>query len=254
MISSRLKGGLGNQMFQISAAYALSLRNNDVTGFDFNQCQTGLQGNPSTHYSNTIFSKINNIVNPQFDTVYRENGFSYLEIPYSKNLQLDGYFQSEKYFLDFKDEIIDLFYINDKHKQLILETLPKNDSLTSVHIRRGDYLQFPEVYPSFNLDYYKKAMSLIQNTTFVFISDDINWVQENFNGDNIIYSPFKDEIFDLTLMTLCNNNIIANSTFSWWGAYLNKNKNKKVIGPIKWFSDNSGINQSDIIPTDWIRI
>ena len=256
MISSKLTGGLGNQMFQIAAAHALAILNNDQSCFDFDSCYTPLQGKPSNHYIYTIFKKINKKCDKLLNKQYYENDFSYSEIPYESNLILNGYFQSEKYFIDVKEEIINLFNISDYDKDIVNEVLSLNEikSKTSVHIRRGDYLKFPEIHKTCDVDYYKKAMSMFEDTTFIFISDDIPWVKNNFVGDNIIYSPFNDDIIDLTLMSMCDNNIIANSTFSWWGAYLNQNKNKKIIAPNKWFSENSKINESDIIPNDWVKI
>jgi hypothetical protein len=97
-------------------------------------------------------------------------------------------------------------------------------------------------------------MELIGDSIFVFISDDINWVKEHFKGDNIVYSPFKTDIDDLILMSKCDNNIIANSSFSWWGAYLNKNEDKKVVAPIEWFGVNGPKDIQDIIPKNWIKI
>jgi hypothetical protein len=91
----------------------------------------------------------------------------------------------------------------------------------------------------------------IGDFTPIFISDDKEWCKENFNG---IVSPFDDEIDDLILMMNCDNNIIANSSFSWWGAYLNQNPNKVVIGPKKWFGPYGPQDQDDIIPPNWIKI
>jgi hypothetical protein len=96
-------------------------------------------------------------------------------------------------------------------------------------------------------------MDEFKNSSFIFISDDMEWVKNNFKGDNIFYSPLKDAILDLTLMTVCNNIIIANSTFSWWGAYLNK-KNKKVISPKIWFGHRGPKDYFDIVPNNWIKI
>jgi len=249
-------GGLGNQMFQIAAAHALAVLNNDQSCFDFDSCYTPLQGNPSNHYTNTIFKKINKKCNELLNKQYYEKSFSYSEIPYENNLTLNGYFQSEKYFIDVKEDIIKLFNISDYEKDIVNEVLSLNEIKikTSVHIRRGDYLKFSEIHKTCSIEYYEKAMSMFSGTTFILISDDINWVKQNFVGENIIYSPFNDEIMDLTLMTMCDNNIIANSTFSWWGAYLNKNENKKIIAPKKWFSDMSTNDESDIIPNEWIKI
>lgn len=256
MITSKLMGGLGNQMFQISAAHALAISNNDESCFDFDSCYTPLQGNPSNHYADTIFKKINKKCDGSFNQQYNEPTFSYSQIPYSENLILNGYFQSEKYFINNKKEIVELFNISDYEKDIVNKVLGLNKikSKTSIHVRRGDYLKFSDVYKICDLEYYNKSMTMFEDTTFIFISDDISWVKDNFSGGNIIYSPFKDEMMDLTLMTMCDNNIIANSSFSWWGAYLNKNKNKKIVAPKKWFSENSKNDESDIIPNDWIKL
>ncbi len=112
MISCKLQGGLGNQLFEIAATYALALRNNDTCGFDFNNCYTPLQGHPSINYKDTILSKVNNINNYNFRHYYNELNFAYEELPYTEDLFLNGYFQSEKYFDDYKQEIIDLFEIS----------------------------------------------------------------------------------------------------------------------------------------------
>jgi hypothetical protein len=246
MISSKLQGGLGNQMFQIAAAHALSLRNDDIAYFDLSTCYTPLQGKESLNYSNNIFSKINNNKNLKFENVYIEPKFSYDEIPFKDNLLLNGFFQSEKYFLDYKQEIIDLFVLPiDKIVK------PIND-LTSVHIRRGDYLKLQDYHTILPIEYYNKAMTKIKGN-FIFFSDDMDWVKKNFKGDNIYYSDNDDELLDLALMSICDNNIIANSSFSWWGAYLNKNA-KMVIAPKTWFGPNGPKDTENILPKDWLSI
>jgi hypothetical protein len=95
---------------------------------------------------------------------------------------------------------------------------------------------------------------MMGDVDFIFVSDDMNWVKENFKGNNIFYSDNSEEILDLTLMSICDNNIIANSSFSWWGAFLNENPNKKVIAPSKWFGPEGPSDTQDIYPTEWITI
>lgn len=247
MISCRLQGGLGNQMFQISAAYALALRNNDAACFNLSVCNTPMQGNKSITYVNSIFSKICDSKNLNFEILYNEPNFSFNEIKYSPNMLLNGFFQSEKYFYDFKEEIKNLFNLpTDIVKKPI-------DKLTSIHVRRGDYLKLQDYHLVLPKEYYLEAMDKIKGN-FIFFSDDIEWVKENFKGDNIFYSETGDELMDLTLMSLCDNNIIANSSFSWWGAYLNKNKNKKVIAPKNWFGPNGPTDINDIYPETWEKI
>ena len=254
MISCSLQGGLGNQLFQIAAAHALALRNKDISGFDLDSCYTPLQGKPSNLYKENILKHVNDIKKYNFKHIYNEPKFSFQEIPYATDLILTGYYQSENYFVDYKNEIIEMFS-SELNNEFITEYL-NNFSLpvTSVHVRRGDYIKNPNYHKPCSIEYYKKAMELIGESIFIFISDDIDWVKENFKGDNIIYSQFKTDIGDLTLMSKCDNNIIANSSFSWWGTYLNPNQNKTVIAPKNWFGPLGPKDTQDIIPNNWLSV
>ncbi len=249
-------GGLGNQMFQIAATYALALRNGDECGFDLHNCYTPLQGSASDRYKSNILSNVRNIVNIKSEFYYNEPNFAYNEIPYSKDLLINGYFQSEKYFSDFKAEILKLFKISDTKmvEDYLIGFRKMGVPITAVHIRRGDYIKNPDFHPVCEIEYYQKAMETLKETHFIFISDDMKWVTENFNGPNIWYSNFTDEINDFTLMALCDNNIIANSSFSWWAAYLNKNENKRIIAPSKWFGPKGPQDTQDLLPESWIKI
>lgn len=264
MITCHLKGGLGNQMFQIAATEALALRNNDKAGYDLYTCKTSLQGKPSTYYKDSLFKKLNKI-NPYFDKFhfsYQELEFKYTEIPYQPNLVLNGYFQSEKYFADCKDHILNLFDLGQISEELsspvtnLITALRFNNlTLTSLHVRRGDYLKFPGAHPTCPVEYYTEAMNMFQdNNIFIVISDDIEWCKENIKGTNIMYSTNKNDIQDLLLMSLCDNNIIANSSFSWWGAWLNQTPDKKVVAPGKWFGNDLNHDTKDIYCKDWIII
>jgi hypothetical protein len=258
MISCNLQGGLGNQMFQIAATYALAKRNNDTCGFDFERCYTPLQGYKSTKYEKTLFKKINNIKGFNPYIIYNEPKFNYLEIPYHKDLLLNGYFQSELYFKDYQDEIINLFSFDEK----IIEELKKyissinidNLPTTIIHIRRGDYLLNTNYHPLCSKEYFQKAIDILGDCCYIFISDDIKWVKENFSNKNFFYYDSKDEIYDLTLMTIVDNIIISNSSFSWWGAWLNKTPTKKIIAPIIWFGANGPKESNDIIPKNWMSL
>jgi hypothetical protein len=258
MISCSLQGGLGNQMFQIAATVALSLRNKSDYGINLDICYTPNQGNLANKYYDTIFKNINKSNNYVFTNFYHEPKFSYTEIPYQDDLLIRGYFQSEKYFEDYTTEIKNLFHISEENKFIIDEYFNKNNlndkPITSVHIRRGDYLLFSDVHLVCTLEYYKKAIKSIGDSYFVFISDDINWVKENFKSDNYFIPEFNDELLDLTLMTMCDNNIISNSSFSWWGSYLNDYTDKKIIAPNKWFSNNGPIDTQDVIPNTWVKL
>jgi hypothetical protein len=248
MISCHLQGGLGNQMFQIAATVSLAIDNSDQACFNFSNCETRLQGKPSYFYENNIFKKICNNKNISFLSYYSEPKFSFTEIIYTSNMQLFGYFQSEKYFINNKKTIKNLF-------DLEIEKVSKpSNNVTSVHIRRGDYIRLDQYHRVLGIEYYKKAIETIGTGDFLFFSDDMSWVKENFIGNNFYYSHYNDDLLDLSLMSICDNHIIANSSFSWWGAYLNKNENKKVIAPSDWFGPIGPKDTQDLLPENWIKI
>ena len=260
MISCKFKGGLGNQMFQMSATCALALRNNDTYSFDLNnwvEWQPLTQRFEASKYKETIYKKILTVEKVKEFNLYIEPYYSYNPIPYSPNIVLSGTFQSEKYFYDYSEQVKELFDLTYNLEKInnILSTIPK--PITSIHIRRGDYLRFTNYLNQLDFDYYRRAMSLSKTESFLVFSDDINWCKNNFKGKNIFFFDEQDELLNLIAMSLCDNNIIANSTFSWWGAYLNKNKYKTVIAPSIWLSPNiSSMNRSDkdVVPESWIKI
>ena len=257
MITCKLQGGISNQMFQIAATHALALRNNDLSGFDFNQCDTPNQGFTSHKYKNSILSRVDKIsvTDYTFRYIYNELKFSYDEIPYVPELILNGYFQSEKYFVDYKKEILDLFRFDETTENKVGKYLQDNftdKKVTSIHVRRGDYLSKPNFHPTLPMSYYNEAMRIIGESEFIIMSDDMEWVKENFKGENIHYSPFYEEMEDMCLMMLCSNNIIANSSFSWWGAYLGKAD--VVLAPNLWFGPDGPKDTQDVIPNNWIKI
>jgi hypothetical protein len=247
MVTCELMGGLGNQLFQIATTTALALRNNDTACFDIDGHRIGLQGRNASEYLTNVYSKILN-KKIESSNVFNENGFDYREIEYKENLKIVGYFQSEKYFSDYKKEINELFQPNEDIKTYILQKygniLDKNTC--SIHIRHGDYLMFPNHHPPCSINYYNKAMEYFDNTLFLIFSDDINWCKTIFKGDNFIFIENELDYIDLYIMSMCKNNIMANSSFSWWGSWLNNNENKKIIVPSKWF----GIAYSDMKTDD----
>jgi hypothetical protein len=259
MISCNLQGGLGNQLFQIAATHALALKNGYESAFNLRNCYTPAQGNAANNYKNTIFSKLNLFESHEFKNRYIEPSFSYHELPNVDDLLLTGYFQSERYFKEYENEIKELFTIPLEIYNIIRRFLIKKNYniekiITSVHIRRGDYLNLSEYHRLCALDYYHKAMEIIKSDYYVFVSDDIEWVKENFSGPNFIFSEFNDELLDFTLLSSCHNNIIANSSFSWWAAWLNQDPKKIVIAPNEWFGPLGPKDTQDIIPKNWITI
>ena len=271
IITAQLMGGIGNQMFQIAAAKGLTMKLKELypedyksvkCTFDFNKCGESGQGNVPNTYKNDFFKNIPNQNIGNLKHKYKENGFSYSEIAptkkWSEGLEIFGYFQSSKYFHDFKNEISKLFHFSKERVDRVCDfvnNIGNDNNITSVHVRRGDYLNNPGYHPTCSVDYYKKSMDIIgdNNTKFIFVSDDIEWCKDNFKAKNIYYSPFKNEIDDLCLLVQSNNHIIANSSFSWWGAYLCPHNNK-VIAPRIWFGPKGPKDVKDIYETNWIVI
>jgi hypothetical protein len=258
IISTRLMGGLGNMMFQIATAHSVAIRDNKEMICDIRDMQ--IPHKPYTIYTNNILRNVkfsNDLINLNH---MGEGGFHYTPIPkIDGNVKLVGHFQSEKYFTNYKTEILKLFEIDDTTKNYLLEKYGViiNQDTCSIHIRRGDYLGLPTHHPTQSIDYYKNAIQIVgEKKHFLVFSDDIEWCKENFNFlNNKTFISDNKDYEDLYLMSLCKNNIIANSTFSWWGAWLNNNENKKVIIPSKWFGVyNSHLNTNDLYCDKWIKL
>ena len=256
MISTFLQGGLGNYMFQISVAYSLSL--------DFNfECSFISDNAIKVHknineYKKNIFKNVSFIDHHNFLNIYNEPFFGYNKINIVDNTLLVGYFQSEKYILHNRDEIIKLFqpsendlkYIEKKYGDIL-----KNNNC-SIHVRRGDYIKVQNHHPLCEKTYYEESIKNFNNdTTYIIFSDDINWCKENLHIKNSYYVENENDYIEMYLMSMCDNNIIANSSFSWWGAWLNQKSNKKVIAPKKWFGPAKGnIITKDIYAEKWLVI
>lgn len=258
MITCNLKGGLGNQMFQIATTFSLSETNKTKCVFDFDKCYTPLQGFTSNKYRNTIFKNFteDKLFSPTY--IYRETKFSFSEIPFIDNMCLDGYFQSEKYFKKYKNDLVDLFefekhHIN--HINLYISSLRKNfNSVNAIHVRRGDYLKFPDFHNTCTKEYYFEAIKTIGNGCFVFVSDDMEWVRKEFSQPNFFFFDNTDELLDLCLLSQVDNLIISNSSFSWWGAYLNQKEEKTVVAPKKWFGEKGPKDTENLLPKEWKTI
>jgi len=253
MISCNLQGGLGNQLFQIAAAKSLSIDAADDFSIEPERCYTPNQGHKSERYSKNIFKKINK--SKDIPTViFQEESFQFSPIPKIKNITLNGYFQSEKYFLNNKREIVDLFYPTDE--ELAGVSIWKKERgiekpSVSVHVRRGDYLKVSDYHAITPISYFDKSTSTFSDVDFIVFSDDIKWAKENLKIKNCHFSDSGDEISDFYLMLSCSHNIISNSSFSWWAAYLNKNEDKRVVAPSRWFTEKANLDTSDLIPESW---
>jgi len=258
IVSTKLMGGLGNMLFQIATAYSVSLRDSKEMICDITDIQSPHK--PHTIYTDNIFRNVkflDNLVNLKH---IGEGGFHYTPIPKIEgNIKLIGHFQSEKYFINYRNKLLELFEIDDKTKNYLFEKYGDilNQNTCSIHVRRGDYLGLPNHHPIQSIEYYQQAINFIEKDIhYVIFSDDIEWCEKNFNCliNKTLISGNQD-YEDLYLMSMCNNNIIANSTFSWWGAWLNKNENKQVITPLNWFGvSNSHLNTNDVYCDKWKKI
>lgn len=195
-----------------------------------------------------------------------ESGIQYQKefLNYPKNTYLDGFWQSERYFKPIEALLLKEFTPKESlntDNQNWLNQINASESV-SIHLRRGDYISnknAQQYHGNLGLDYYKNALNLIKEThdkfeVFVF-SDDLDWCKENLKIDLPTYfvdtNQKQNFHFDMFLMSHCKHNIIANSSFSWWAAWLNQNQGKKVIAPANWFADKS-LNTKDLIPSSWI--
>jgi hypothetical protein len=293
MLIVKLQGGLGNQMFQYAFASILAKKNNTIVSIDksFLELEEKKIGFTPRKFELAIFnnyyamasasdvnffhhlSKRNGIkrkLGLHYPKIYRETSFEFQEnkLLIKQPVYLDGYFQSYKYFVGYEDFIKTIFaFPFDKLDQINKELLItiKSTNAISIHIRRGDYVSdkiTAEYHGICSIEYYLEAISLLasinKDFTIVFFSDDSAWVKEQF--EDLSYSKIfvdhnKDDNSwkDMLLMSSCAHNIIANSSFSWWAAWLNENPEKTVIAPKEWFKTKD-LDTITLLPEEWIRL
>jgi len=290
MIVVRLFGGLGNQMFQYAMARSLADRYDvplklDVSGFvnytlrqyelgDFNIRAGIADGNDldvfrlSANQLSFWTCMKNHIPLLAPRRVFREFSFLYDERVHTINppVYLDGYWQSERYFAHNSEALRRDFTLRDPLDTDNMELLKKIETTNalSLHVRRGDYMSDQgtnEVHGVCPREYYQTAVEHIAGRVkyphiFVF-SDDSEWAEDNLNlGYPVTFVNVNSKgrgVFDMTLMRNCQHHIIANSSFSWWGAWLNPSVNKIVVAPQAWFNKASH-DTSDLIPLAWVRL
>jgi len=287
-------GGIGNQLFQVACTISLAFTKNVSYAFPdwignyiFENSFNRLNNFKTDYLFNfqRFFGKeqIKKYFKP--NRIFRQKGFYYKNLKHlPNNVDLMGYFQSEKYFKRYENNIRQVFTLNNDCQKFINKlfneyTKGYNKSV-AVHVRRGDYLSMPTLYPFCGQKYYQTAMGLFKDKNIIFLifSDDMGWCRKNIIGENICYvetnnlitpihSLFKQGVVnkcietnqwvDLFLMSKTDHNIIANSSFSWWGAWLNDNPEKRVIAPEVWFGDEfkkHDVFQDDIYLYNWLVI
>jgi hypothetical protein len=252
-------GKLGNQLFQIAATIGIARRSG---------CSFIFPWWPYARHFEFPIPQVRLIRQFQRRT---QRTFAYEEITIGRTTELRGYFQSERYFAHCADEV--RHYFTPHHALAHLLERQFGDLLVaktcSIHVRRTDYIgdsARPELAAG---DYYERAMSQFDSdTTFVVFSDDIEWCKKRFRRPSVVFVEALSAVEDLFLMARCKGHIIANSTFSWWGAWLDPNPDKKVIAPSRWFAEtpadpaipyrpsrlNGFHDTSDLIPPTWVKI
>ena len=254
LISCDLMGGLGNQLFQSAHALAQGWKyNRDVVFLP--KSYTPGQGRDAGNYVDNVFRNLT-FVNTldYFDTV-RETSFGYNKVtPTIGNTKFYGYFQSTKNWYGYEDKIRDTFQPTEEFVESMKSKYPQlNENNTlSLHVRRSEYLQYPHIHPTITKEYIEEALEIIGDYSTVFVfSDDHNWVKENLNFPSVVFVNENSDYDELWLMSLCKNHIISNSTFSWWGVFLNKNLNKKIVAPSVWFGPSGPKDYQDIYESYW---
>ena len=285
IVTCSLMGGLGNQLFQLFTTIAYSIENNSTFIFPYStELKIGITR--PTYWDSFLsgiksFTTFNNkVITNEMISKYpqhREIGFHYLKIPpYVDSdvpkLMLTGYYQSYKYFEKFQTQIYEIIHLEQQKAEIKNEysTFFQNDINVSMHFRLGDYVGKEKYHPVMNVDYYENAINYLitkintNQFTILYLCQDIDnqTVELMITGLRIVFPTINfvkvhDSIDDwkqMLIMSNCNHNIIANSTFSWWGAYFNTN-NPVVCYPTKWFGPAFGhYNINDLFPNKWYKI
>tara|TARA_Y100000593_G_scaffold4019_1_gene7991 strand:- start:151108 stop:151881 length:774 start_codon:yes stop_codon:yes gene_type:complete len=257
MITSILQGGLGNQLFQISAAISLAKKHSDEAVFSMETHYLPQQGRKVNNYADNVLRNIKFSPDLSIRHLYQEPYFHYRKIEYKPDMCLRGYFQSEKYFKEHEDYIRNIFSPDERSLDIIdskYSTLLEK-SPVAIHVRRGDYLQESAWNHICSLEYFRESMTHFEkDTTFLIVSDDIEWCKKSFDEKNIVFIENNLDYIDLYLISLCRGVIMSNSTFSWWGSWLNQNPSKTVIAPKQWFLPVANLDFKDIVPPEWIKL
>lgn len=287
MITVKLNGGLGNQLFQYATGRALSMKwgvplrmdASNYLYYDVHPIRIHNMNYNAEIYSHPgkVYKAINSV---KFQNLLSKLGLRpdlYIEDsiefdPRIFNLgpktTIYGYFQSEKYFSDIRNQLLEEISIKEACLLPIMQQIhdiESCESTISVHVRRGDYVtnsSANNVHGLCKLEYFSSAVEFVlksskkKNVKIYVFSDDIEWCKSNLNlGYECIYLSGQENSpeLDMHLMSLCKHNIISNSTFSWWAAWLNKNPEKIIVCPKRWFK-NPVYNDVDIIPCEWVRL
>jgi hypothetical protein len=253
MVTFEPAGRLGNVFLEAATAIAYALKH----GLEFHM----KDGKGRDAFWNPVYWQhlANAAYNPSLETIdLWENGHQFQELPFKeewrgKNICIHGYRQTEKYFKDYRSEILFLLGMPWEMKP----------GVVSIHVRRGDYVNLQNKHILYDIEYMKRATGYFRDKgfdNFKVFSDDIPWCREEFAkpefaGMNIEFAANPDEMADVIDMSQCEHHINSSSTFSWMGAWINRNPNKIVVTPVDWFKPGwGGLDTSDIVPEEWVKM
>ena len=283
-----MHSGLWNQMFIYAYIRALSLRNKKEFKIDISNYNTyhrpyqleifNIKKSYAKKSDIPFYQERNNWIKRYLKWIFKridpkyhyENARTKYRLKFDKkflnikNWYISWHFLTDKYFSDQRNLIKDDFkFIKNISKETQnIENIISNNISVSIHVRRWDFLKYPKVYPQLENTYYEKAIKImnekLKEPLFIIFSDDLQYIRQNFNHikNKIIveHNRWDNSRQDMYLMSKCNHNIIAHSTFSRWWAYLNKHNDKIVISPKKWFQDESIFTKNDINCDEWILL
>lgn len=245
MVSFNPAGRFGNWFFEACTAIAYALRH----GLEFSMPT----GHGKDHFYNPVYCKhlCNENWNPALEEVRLwESGHNYQELPFEeswrdKNIIIEGYRQSEKYFKDFRNEIL----------YLLGYPYEKKEGFVCVHVRRGDYLHLRNKHPEVTKDWYERAMGKFSGYGYKFFSDDIAWCKNEFGGRSDCEFSTNNHIErDFIEMQNCEHFINSSSTYSWAASWHSRSEHKVIYTPELWFVPGYNLDTSDIIPENWIKL
>jgi hypothetical protein len=295
MIVTKIQAGLGNQMFQYAVGLSLAARHNTELVLDISSYENMHENDTPRSYELDVFTIRGRIAEPEDYAIikspdyqrtlqdkikhrlalgnavyyYGETASSYdpRVLLLKNNTYLSGWWQSEKYFTDVRDQVLQDFTPKNKLSANVSKLIQdaSNTNSVAVHVRRGDYVsnKFAAAHHgTATVDYYNASAlffkSFMPDAHFYVFSDDIDWCKKHLNfGAKTTYvsgNNGKDAYLDMLIMKSCKHNIIANSSFSWWGAWLNENESKIIIAPRAWYADPVKNREADIVPNNLMMI
>ena len=277
VVSVFIQGGLGNQLFQIFACIATSFEQRIAFRIPFSKHDaTSAKGSPRPTYWESLFSRLKPFLTDEVYSwpIYHQPSFKYHETPYfgKNDILMHGYFQSYKFFEKHQEKIIQMLQIEEKKKTILQKYPICKETSVSLHFRVGDYKHLNGYHEVLPYQYYINALNHIlskiesSNTIYVVYfgesedhelnQDNIKRLKKDIEGNlEYIQCPYTISDWEqMLLMSCCHHNIIANSSFSWWGARFNMNADKTVCYPSKWFGEKIPHDTSDMCPDEWKQI